>query len=83
MFTSPLNAQSPETTDFYWIVWAEMKKIKGKHVHTITRVDCNGIEIETGACFAAEELWAEKGIKYSHPSLLKLKKPDSFTCREK
>ena len=77
MFTSPINATTPEETEFYYIVWKEKKNDK----HTITKVDKDGLEIRTGAVFAVEELWAKKNIKYIHESLLKLKRPDSFTAQ--
>ena len=81
IYTSPLEAASPEEVDHYYIVWKERKKVRGKYVHTITRIEIDGLEIRSGAVFAVEKLWLEKGVAYKHPSLKKLKRPDDcFTA---
>ena len=43
--------------------------------HTITRVEKDGEEVNSGVVHSVENMWKNKNITYNHPALKKLKKP--------
>ena len=77
VYSDPLDAAGPEQAKAYWVVWKEQTKNKLTKImeHTITRVEKDGIEVNSGVVHSVKEMWSDKNVDYDHPALRKLKKP--------
>ena len=77
VYPDPLEAPTPENALGYWVVWKELKtnKVTKLREHTITHVDKDGHEINTGVVHSVKIYWRKKGIHYNHKALKKLKEP--------
>ena len=77
VYPDPLTAANDKEALAYWVVWKEMLKNKVTKTleHTITRVEKNGEEINSGVVHSVENMWKSRNIHYDHPALKTLKKP--------
>ena len=68
MYPDPLEAATPADVLGYWLVWKEMKtnKTTRARIHTVTHVDKNGPEMNTGVVHSVKIYWRKKGIHYDH-----------------
>lgn len=77
VYPDPLTATSPEQVSAYWVVWKEKlkNKVTKMEEHTITRVEKDGHEINTGVVHSVKEMWRKRNVDYDHPALKLLLKP--------
>ena len=68
VYSDPLDAPTPADVLGYWSVWKEMKRntFTKAREHTVTHVDKDGPDMNTGVVHSVKIYWRKKGIHYDH-----------------